>query len=203
MMSIGNSGWFRSEITNVLQSRKTSGFKESTPRNATRPHRDEPDAPYGEAWIKHSWGTICFHGSEFYYIWPRWWWRTHVVIEFELMTELEQYLRLLSQVCADVRFSTKHMANDDSFRSFAAILKPRSSELNFSELRSSEFPSKLACIRSLQCRFLCPWDKMDPESRSALPQVLRESLETEGATLTGKTTVNRCITNFSRMDQSW
>eukprot|EP00434_Breviolum_minutum_P007150 symbB.v1.2.006311.t1/scaffold354.1/size221495/6 len=34
-------------------------------------------------------------------------------------------------------------------------------------------------------RFLCPWDKMDPESRSALPQVLRESLETEGATLTG------------------
>mmetsp|Transcript_70152 Transcript_70152/g.97559 ORF Transcript_70152/g.97559 Transcript_70152/m.97559 type:complete len:114 (+) Transcript_70152:1-342(+) len=26
---------------------------------------------------------------------------------------------------------------------------------------------------------------MDPESRSALPQVLRESLETEGATLTG------------------
>jgi len=34
-------------------------------------------------------------------------------------------------------------------------------------------------------RFLCPWDKMDTESRSALPQVLRESLETEGATLTG------------------
>ena len=45
----------------------------------------------------------------------------------------------------------------------------------------SSLPSSLVVV----CRFLCPWDKMDTESRSALPQVLRESLETEGATLTG------------------
>ena len=36
-------------------------------------------------------------------------------------------------------------------------------------------------------RFLCPWEKMDAESRAALPGVLRESLEKEGATLTGGT----------------
>lgn len=35
------------------------------------------------------------------------------------------------------------------------------------------------------CRFLCPWEKMDAESRAALPGALRESLEKEGATLTG------------------
>jgi len=34
-------------------------------------------------------------------------------------------------------------------------------------------------------RFLCPWEKMDAESRAALPGALRESLEKEGATLTG------------------
>ncbi|CAK9068773.1 unnamed protein product [Durusdinium trenchii] len=34
-------------------------------------------------------------------------------------------------------------------------------------------------------RFLCPWDTMDTEHRSALPSVLRESLEKEGAALTG------------------
>ena len=76
-----------------LQPRKTCGFKEIAHQGMPRgPHRDEPDAPYGEAWIKHSWGTICFHGSVFCCIWPRWWWRTHLVLT--LLSNLNWWLSL-------------------------------------------------------------------------------------------------------------
>ena len=48
-------------------------------------------------------------------------------------------------------------------------------------LNSTSLPADVTRL----CRFLCPWEKMDAESRAALPGALRESLEKEGAALTG------------------
>ena len=41
--------------------------------------------------------------------------------------------------------------------------------------------------RCTECcqRFLCPWDSLDAEAKSALPGALKECLEKEGASLTG------------------
>jgi len=38
-------------------------------------------------------------------------------------------------------------------------------------------------------RFLCPWETMQPEAKAALPGVLKESLEKDGASLTGDVAV--------------